>query len=406
MCLPAVQKGSRAPSVAIASRGTGETMAFLTYALASLFAVSSVAGSERKVWFERRYEADPCEDRVIVFTTLAKSASDFEHRFRLNSTDTLFVAHGRSGNPIWEGLTQQVQVTVELFFLRQQASVLVTTLGKFLGPGSLVVKLHYEYNVTSMKYLFSFFVNGEMVSSYRDGKVDYYDPFKKLRQEVANVVKRYVTGINVGYLKRFLKQLQDKWHGYCRAVTKIGNITEGEYALRYDLTKEEVSCSVRSRFPWRHLVFFNSTVASRISRSYDSSTQTHLTVGSEKVSPGTFTLCNITFPDGTVALQSEITRTTPTSVTVTTPKTTARPVEVSQTPSPAPSPTFWEATSGNSTDEGLGETSEASASGAGTAVAVVFVLLALLLGGTFGFFRYRDRLSRTFPKFARVSSEG
>lgn len=60
--------------------------------LAFLVAVSSAAGSAGNVRFERRYTADPCNDKILIYTTRARGNDYFKHEFRMNCTDTLFVA--------------------------------------------------------------------------------------------------------------------------------------------------------------------------------------------------------------------------------------------------------------------------------------------------------------------------
>lgn len=374
-------------------------MFFVAYALMSLVAANSVADSTKGVRFERRYMADPCETSVLVFTTVAGSGSHFDHRFRLNSTDTIFTAQGGSGSPIWEGL-KRMEVTVELFFSRQQSSVLQKTLGSFLGRGAITVKLYYEYNAATKDYLFYFFVNHELASSHRAGKTQYYEPLERLHPDVAKVVRTYGAGINLILLHKHAPRLQNKWRDYCRFVQESGNITEGEYALWYDESTREAKCSIKSSLPWHHLVFFGSSVAATVTRSYDRDRQTHLTLGSRGFPEGQVPVCNITFPDGMVALQSQVleeVRTTPAAIAPA--GTTPYP------PGTSPSPTVFDTTLGNRTDSELGEASESSVSGGETAAAVVVVVLALLLLGGFGLFRYRDRLMAKLPEFKKVPTE-
>lgn len=363
------------------------------------------AESTKGVVFKRMYFADPCEDKVLVFVSEINGVSNFGHRFRLNSTDTVFTAYGGSGNPIWEGL-RQVDVRVELFFLRQQASMILKTLGRFLG--SITVKLYYEFNVGTKDYLFDFFINRQLVSSYRGGRVHYYD-MRELDPAIVHVVKTYGSGINVGYLKRYTTHLQGKWLGYCRYVKSSGNITDGEYAFWYNRSTGEAMCSVKSALPWYHLVLFNTSLATNVTRTYDRTKKTHLTLGSTKLPEGTITVCNITFPDGTIALQTEILERIRIMTTVpTTYLTITSPSGFSLSSLPVSS-VEWTADSnrtGEEVDGGLGEAGEAVASGAGATAAAILVTLVLLVVGGVGLFVYRNRLSAVFSQFRLVPTEG
>lgn len=385
--------------------GTLKRMISVALLLVSLLTAGSVADSTKGVIFKRLYSADPCEDKVLVFATEIDSASEIAHRFRLNSTDTIFTAYGGSGSPIWEGL-KQVDVRVELFFLRQQASVILKTLGRFLS--SITVELYYEFNIDTKDYLFYFFIDRQVVSFYQGGRV-HYNGTHELDPAIVQVVKNYGSGINVGYLKRYTPHLQGKWPGYCRYVKASGNITDGEYALWYDRSTGEAMCSIESRLPWYHSVLFNSSVATNVTRAYDRTKKTHLTLGSAKFPAGTITVCNITFPDGMIALQTGVLEKAPIATVA---PTTYR-IETSPSgsfPSSFPVPSVERTPGPNGTgeeiDDGLGEAGESVASGAGTAAAAVLVTLVLLAVGGGGVYVYRNRLLTFYSRFRRVPTEG
>lgn len=382
-------------------------MISVTYVLVLLIATGSVAAANKGVIFKRLYVADPCEDKVLVLT--ADGGWDFEYRFRLNCTDVVFTARN-TGTVKWEGVKPPLYTAPELLFLRQQGSVLAKTLSRFLGR--ITVRLYYEFNTETKDYIFYFFVNGQAVSLYRGGTTHYYDYLSTLDPQVSAVVKKYGSGINISLLKRHAQTMGRKWHDYCTKVKKLGT-TEGNYSLTYDGSRGKAICSVQSKIPWYHLVFFNSTAANDVTRTYNAANETHLTVGSANFSVGVFTICNITFPDGTIALQNMTTNAIRAPSTTTIATTAALTIPPMKTPSvkavPSVSDTF--ATSPTSEynrtggDE-LGETGESAASSAGTTAAAVLVVLALLVGGGVGLFVYRNRLIEVFSQFRMVPTEG
>lgn len=408
----------------------------LVCALASLTAASAVAGSTKGVVFERRYSADPCDDKAIILTTWVRGPKTFTHGFRLNCTDAVFFGYGTSATPIWQAPTNVLDVSTEMSFFKQQTDTVSRSVKSFLAVQGLIT-LYYEFNTRTTMLALDIYVSKKLVSRYRNGTVHFQSAFHDLGTEVKNFVKKHASGIRVDILKGKAADLQSKWLGFCTDMKKLANVTAGNYSLSYDSGKDETKCSVESRVSWFHLVFFDSTVATATKRDYNAKERTHLTVGSVKGKQ--FTVCNITFPDGMVALQSfvsedgveptppapivtsiqsRLTAGPPSPSTVSTRPTTISVRSTTVLPTPTAVSSFPIATSlgespksspspgtSNATEDDLGETSEASATGAGGVVASVFVVLLLLAGGI-GVFLYRDRLMTVFPRFQRVPTEG
>lgn len=376
----------------------------LVYAMSFLFAGLEAAASEGGVRFERKYTADPCDDKALILTTWVQGSKIFKHGFRLNSTDAVFFGYGLRPVLIWQAPTSAVDVSTEMAFFGRQGGTVAKAVEGFLKVSGLVT-LYYEFNTRTRDLVLDIYVSKRLVSSYRDGKVRFQPMFHWLGTEVRDFVGKYATGIGTDILKSRAAELERKWFGFCTEMKKMANVTAGNYSLTYDSEKNETTCSVESEVSWFHLVFFDSRIATVTKREYDKKGRTHLTVGRTKGKE--FTVCNITFPDGTIALQTfssedGLGASTPSPSPIT---TSPRPAEISPESSVSSSP-FLSLFSSPDAKTASGETSEASASGAGGTAAGVTVVTLLLLVGGIGVFLYRDRLKTFFFRFQRVPTEG
>lgn len=349
-----------------------------------LMAASSVAESVGNVRFERRYTADPCLDRTLILTTMARGRGDFKHEFRLNCTDTLFSVRWLNHTLVWEAPSAVLDVSDEISFFRQQTATITAYLQDILEVSG-ILDLYYRFDTETRDLLIYLYFNSRWVSTYRDGKVQFGD-LSKLKRDVAEFIKTYASGIGTDVLKENAAKLENKWHGLCTSVKEMANITSGNYSLAYDSRTSRVRCSLESRVPWFHSVFFNSTRASEIEREF--SHGTYRTVGFTR--NARLTMCTITFPDGMVAIQTGFSH----GRRPTTRAPTATPIGTS--------PEVSMTSLGGSDD--VGHASLSSASGTGAIVAGVLVP-AVLLTGAVGLFLYRGRLRTVFPRFRRVPTE-
>lgn len=397
-------------------------MRSLVYAMSLLFVGLGAATSERDVRFERRYTADPCDDKWLIFRTWVQGPRTFKHGFRLNCTNAVFFAHGSRPTVDWQAPTSGVALSVEMAFFTQQSDTVAKAVKDFLAVSGLVA-LYYEFNTHTRDLALDIYISRKLMSRYRNGTTRFQPEFEELGTEVRNFVKRHATGIGTDILKSWAEHLEQKWLGFCRDMKKMANITAGNYSLTYDHGKGETTCSVESAMSWFHSVFFDSRLATAIKREYRPRGKTHLTAGWTKGRE--FAVCNITFPDGTVALQTfssehGLAPTPPVPTTTTKsarpaaapPKPTTKAFEDSPGPFPSlgPSPSLVPSpspeTKNASEEKDRGETSEAAVSGDGGVVAGVLVVVLLILIGGVGLFLYRERLRRYFFRFQRVPTEG
>lgn len=377
----------------------------LVYAMSFLFAGLETAASEGGVRFERKYTADPCDDKVLILTTWVQGSKVFKHGFRLNSTDAVFFGYGLRPVLIWQAPTSAVDVSTEMAFFEQQSGTVAKAVKGFLKVSGLVT-LYYEFNTRTRDLVVDVYVSKVLVSSYRDGKVSFQPRFHGLGTEVRDFVKNSATGIRTDILESRAAELERKWFGFCTEMKQMANLTAGNYSLSYDSERNETTCSVRSEMSWFHLVFFDSRIATATKREYDKRGGTHLTAGRTKGRG--FTVCNITFPDGTIALQTFSSEDGLGAVTPS-PSTIATSPEPAAIPSGSTSLNSWPPLSPSpspDTKNASGETSEASASGNGGTVAGVLVVVLLILVGGVGLFLYRDRLETFLFRFQRVPTEG
>lgn len=235
-------------------------MIFLACAISFLVTGLDLVKSDRGVRFERRYTADPCDDKVLILTTWVRGPRTFTHGFRLNCTDAVFFGYGMGPTLIWQAPTDVLDVSVEFAFFKQQAETVLKSIKSFLAVSGLVT-LYYEFNTVTQELALDIYVSKKLMSRYRDGKVQFQKAFYGLGTEVRDFVKKSASGIRVDLLKNKAADLEQKWLGFCTDMKKMANITAGNYSLTYDPVKNETRCSVESTVSWFHLVFFDSTIA-------------------------------------------------------------------------------------------------------------------------------------------------
>lgn len=368
----------------------------ISIARVTVFLLSALgAGARRNVTFERREALDPCDDDVLVFTTVGTNVSEIEHAFRLNCTDTLFVSRNLDDVPTWNAARGVPSLSTELSFFRQQAEVIATAFGVLLEQ-STRVELSYEFNTATQGYYCYLFLADYLVSSCKSGMPYYYPAlgrFEKYRSIVSRV-KMYSRGVGIDILKGAAGILGDKWRNFCEMVKALENNATDEYALRYDEHIGGLVCSIRSRTQWRHRVFFGQTPATETTRIRDR--DRYATVGMKGHDPETESVCNITFPDGTIALQifEPPRRTETPSPSPTTAGSTAPLSTLSVTPSRGE--TQDDETADGPSDPGV-ETA---------AVAIPIVLIVVLILSGIGLFVSRDRLERAMSDFRPIPTEG
>lgn len=366
-----------------------------------LFSGVLAAGSRPGVTFERRYTADPCADRVLVFETLGTGVSKIENTFRLNSTDTLFVSRETKTVPSWTRARGVSDLSVELSFLRQQAEVIAKYFRSYLEQ-SKWVRIYYEFNTETGGYYCYFFLGEVLVSSCKSGTPYYYPALDGFDKYTVARVKRYARGIGIETLKDAARTLGTKWQNFCEMLKALENNATDEYDLRYDEKTGGFVCSIRTGTPWRHLVFFDQTPATETKRSYNWDTDRYRTVGVKNYQPETRIVCNLTFPDGMTALQTFEPRTTTKN-----PRTTAESPGPTSVETPAFFSTTPLASPSTKETEGMGDESFEPGVGVATIAVPIVLVTALVLGAGLGLFVFRERLAElSLAGFRRVPTRG
>lgn len=359
-----------------------DPVAYVAVALLS----ATVAGDRGDVTFERRYAVDPCDDRVLVFTTVGTNVSEIEHAFRLNCTDTLFVSRNEDPVPSWNGAKGVPSLSTEISFFRRQAEVIATAFRGFLERATRV-ELSYEFNAATGGYYCYFFLDEHLVSSCKSG-MPYYHPalrrFEKYRHTVSRV-RAYGRGVGLDLLKAEAATLGDKWRNFCEMLRALENNATDEYELRYDERIGGLVCSIRSATPWYRRIFFGRTSATEVRRDRDPKTGRYSTVGLKAHDPSIGVACTIVSPDGTIALQ------------------TFEPPQRTETPVSTVALSIISTLSTPSIEKGRTTTVGPSDPGDGTtSVSISLALIVVLVLSGIGLFVSRDRLEGWRSGFRRL----
>lgn len=340
----------------------------------------TVVDAREGVTFERKYTADPCRDKILVFVTLWSTAAQFDHAFRLRCTNALFALRGTSQAPLWNA-AKGLELSIEISFFHRQVEMITEGFRPLLER-SVPVEPVYEFDPVTGGYVFQLYIDGQLACLCASGKVDYYPGYHSLDEAMKKQVDRYNRGVGLDALKASAKTLELKWQNFCFFVQAVENNATDRYLLFYDEGKGGLVCSVRSKSPWRHLVLFGQIPSSKMSRSYDEETGEYLTVGFQRHDGRARAVCNITSPNGMIALQT---------FEMQIPTTTLPPVETTvlfSTPSVD--------------DDGSFD----SRVGVATVVVPVVLVVVAILGIGLGLFVFRDRVERVVARFQRASTEG
>lgn len=348
-----------------------------------LSSAAIVAVARRGVTFVQKAAVDPCEDKVLVFATLGSVGSQVRHAFRMRGTDVLFTLHDTSRVPFWSA-TKGLDLSLEISFFHRQMEM-VSGIGALLGRSKPVHPV-YEFDSASGVYMFQLYLADRLACMYAGDRVTYYPGYHDLVASVKTEVDRYNRGVGVDLLQAEAKTLGLRWRNFCTFLQALENNATDEYTLRYDREQGNLECFVQSKTPWRHLVLFGQTPATRTSRYRNERIERYVTVGYRRHDRRRSAVCNITSPNGMIALQTFEAEVPTTTTALRTSETTA----FFSTPAPD--------------KEETSDDSSASGTGAAT-IAVPFVLVfATVLGGGVGLFVFRERVARFATGFCRTST--
>lgn len=272
----------------------------LRFVFSLLFVATIAPGSRESVTFQKRHEAERCDVKSITLMTTTFGMSKITHSLRLDRTTELFEVQP-NGTVIWNGPPRQTNISTELSFFERQNSTMLASERQVLM--FLDMQVNYHLTLATGAYVFYVFVNRKMVASSADGRLSYHDQLYRLDQRVIDLVKRYGSGQGIEILTREKKRLEEKWRGFCELLKAADNRTSDEYFLHYDKNAGQLVCGIKSRCPWYHLVLFGQEPAPQIIRKFDADGR-HSTIGIKFIERRSVVVCNITFPDGTVALQT------------------------------------------------------------------------------------------------------
>lgn len=256
-----------------------------------------------------------CDDRTLEFSTTGRTGK-LTHRFRLGPTSTLFFKHDDQRVAYWIGYPLKWQLSEEHYFFDQQSLFLK----KILGTPQLKnveVSLVYRLNPSNNSYVFCLRIDGVLLSVCRDGRVTSVAT-PGLDPAVVGAAAQFGAGWATQLLLQNAKTLDDRWSDACRGLETGSNETD-VYALRYDGTKDRVSCSILSPVQWRHEIFVEGYNVS-VEENYGRYGKVFATIGTVNPGPGTSFSCSITSPNGMVAIQTFVRS----LLAPTTPKVTVR----------------------------------------------------------------------------------
>lgn len=286
-----------------------------------LFAVSA-ADSVGNVTFEWRSRTHPCADRNLEFSTVRRKDT-VRHEFRLGSTSVLFTKSPESGVR-WNArrsLTPDVSEEVFFFTMQEGWSRRISTIP---GLGDATVFLRYVFNTKLKRCSFFLYLDGRPFSVYTEGVLSTIGKWDKKTKEA--LVGTYAKGLGIDKgLKENANKLDARWNEVCHFLSATEDNATDVYRLSYLSSSRTFMCSMSSRTPWRHEIFFGRIPANDTRTVYLAQTGLHTTLGTAVLGNETRAVCTITFPNGRIALQeASVTTTTlapPKTVSVS-PKTT------------------------------------------------------------------------------------
>lgn len=361
---------------------------FSTVAL--LVFAALVTESRATVVFKEIKWHPPCTDRTLEFSTTGKSGTVM-HRFRLGPTLTLFVKYNDLRVAYWSGHTLKWDLYEEHVFFDQQSILLKEMLAK-PALKRVEISLVYTFDPSVKTSVFYLYIDGVLVSICRDGAVTYISA-SELDPAIISAAKDFVQGSAVGLLKEKATVLDSRWNDVCQGLESGKNETD-VYALTYDPVKETVACSIASRVQWRHEVSFEENVSVTVEKSYNLHRRLFMTVGRASPGPHTYFSCNITSPNGMVAIQE---------LQLTLLQSTRRPttprVELSSAPTRATS-NYVTGIGETTIDDDGSHGSRSSASRAGAISGAILAVFAIC--ASVGLIAFRKKILSVGARFRKV----
>lgn len=352
-----------------------------------LFAMSTV-DSVGNVTFEWKSRTHPCADRNLEFSTVRRRDT-VRHEFRLGSTSVLFTKSPESGTRWNAPKALTPDISEELFFFTMQEgwSRRISTVP---GLGDATVFLRYVFNTKLKQCSFFLYLDGRPFSVYTEGALSTIGKWDKKTKEA--LVGTYAKGLGVDKeLKENAKKLDARWNEVCHFLSATENNATDVYRLSYLPSSQTFMCSMSSRTPWRHEIFFGRFPANDTRTVYVAQTGLHTTLGTAVRGNETRTVCNITFPNGRIALQEASVATTtpaPPKTAPVSPKTTIG--------------TGTRITSGAEPETpGISETDRFDSD---STVALVIVILVSISVVTVGAFAVQRRLRAPGSKFLEITA--
>lgn len=264
-----------------------------------LLSAAFVAGLRSEVIFREIRWHSPCDDRSLEFSTMG-STGKVMHKFRLGPTSTLFVKYDDQVVAYWVGYPLKWDLREEHFFFDQQSLFLK----KILGTPRLKdvqVSLVYRLDPSTVSYVFHLRVNGFLLSVCRDGTVTPVAA-PELDPAIVGAATQFGAGWATELLIQYAKTLDARWNDACRGLETGSNETD-VYALRYDSGEDKVVCSIMSPVQWRHEIVFEGRDVS-VEENYGRYGKIFATIGTADAGPHVRFSCNITSPNGMVAIQT------------------------------------------------------------------------------------------------------
>lgn len=351
---------------------TGEMFNFVRVLTVSIF-VTSVTRSSKNVRFVWKYRTDPCRDRNLEFTT-TRMGSYVNHEFRLGSTSGLFSK--RSDSSVrWNRqrpLVKDTELATELFFFRIQET-LSQSVSEALETKHSTVVLRYVFDARQKRCSFFLRIGGKLFSVCTEGVLTHIGTWE---QKLVKALEPYVRGRGIEEeLKKNAKGLDDKWNERCYFLKATENNATDVYYFVYDRVSQTFFCSLSSHTPWYHDIFFGDTAARDDRTIYNAENDTYSTLGSLSRGHETRVVCNITFPDGMMALQEA-------SVVTTTPAPPPLPTTTTTTTTMHDEPETVRPSEGADGAEVAvaPESSASSDSGSIVAIVVVMIVAIAILG--------------------------
>lgn len=338
---------------------------------------------------------DPCGQISVFFTSTAPPSDERVRKIQLKNTYSLVKVESGCVN-YWYGVKSKDPLSTECDFFTNQDNLL-NDMRDHPVLKTLEIKLSYQFDLWTEKYVFRLYVKGLLISVFDGRTVKHvrYPP-QRLDPEVIEVTKQFAQGRHVEMLTQRARELNKTWSALCETV-KNRSSSDDEYNLWYVPNTDRVYCSVKTGLAWQRQIFIGR---SRVKSDWTYSEGRYYILGSVPRGDGESFVCVITAANGL-----SVTRSIFVPRKHLRPRTTRGPPTTRVSSEPDDLLEIDPTTEMTRITAGYDEFEEtASRTSVSPATVTAIVVVAIVLGSAIGLFAFRGRVRAAVTGFRRVDA--